>query len=78
MCHYFLSHFYWVQNIQNILYKLGYSESLRPKLLGIIMSFVTALGVMICGDFLKNIVGKKTRISRKTEMTIRSNKISDE
>lgn len=54
----FLSHFYWVQNIQNILYKLGYSESLRPKLLGIIMSFVTALGVMICGDFLKNIVGK--------------------
>ncbi len=54
----FLSHFYWVQNIQNILYKFGYGGILRPKLLGIFMSFVTAILVMICGNFSKNIVGK--------------------
>ncbi len=62
----FLSHFYWVQNINQIIEKYGkcdfFSTDLKIRLLGVVLSFITAIIVLVLGDFLKKIVYSKKKI----------------
>ena len=50
----FLSHFYWVQNIENILNRIGYSNIRYSKALGLVLSCVTGLVVLYTGNLIKS------------------------
>lgn len=50
----FLSHFYWVQNIDAFCKKVGWhGEKINIKLIGVMLSCITALLVMFLGNVLR-------------------------